>query len=384
MSILFKKVGSGPAWRHSWRAKMAHYPEREERRVRDAFQLILRRVEACNANILPNTGRDGTERFVAPVLELARLWTWWQRAPCSWEPQSGVPQEQFRELARHLLVSYPVPAFLYSVFDEVGERRYTEWFAHVGAGRNIRTAPGMTAVLTSRMAHHMMEALEQYGVLAAVRWGQIRGLDGKASLIRDVVGTRLGLSLGSVEEEAFRFTFLQWLVNHPEVPGSEIGPLVDFLAARRERDPDFSLKGRSPQALLRLMHAWHEELRRAPGLGFRALPRSGIAAVWSCVDDQGDFWTVEELADTFVLHAEGQAMQHCVFSYANAVLQGQCSIWSVKVEKAGRPERTLTLEVRNSMKKVVQARGRRNRMPTGAERRILTCWASENGLQLGI
>lgn len=384
MGNRFKKPEPGIGWRHSWRAKMAEDPCGQDRHVREAFLLILRRVEACNANILPNTGREGTERFVTPVLNVAQLWPRWQRAACSWSPQATVPREQFRELANHLLASYPVPRFMYSVFEEPGYGRYREWFAHVGAGRNIRTAPRMTAALTSRMAHYVMQAPDSYSVVGAVRWGQVLGLGGKPPLAKAVIETSLGRQLDVAVEELFWLTYLQWLVNNPELPRNQVGPLVDFLAARRRREPEFSLKGRTPGSLRQLMEEWHRELRRAPGIGYRPLPRSGFTPCWVWVDGRGNVWTVDEIADTFALREEGEAMHHCVFSYASAALAGQCSLWSMKVERLGQRERALTFEVRNATKKVVQARGLQNRMPTSEEQLVLARWTHENGLRSGI
>jgi len=384
MGIRFKKPEPGAGWRSSWRAKLAEDPRGHDRRVREAFLLILRRVEACNANILPNTGRDGTERYVTPVLNVAQLWPRWQRAACSWSPQATAPREQFCELASHLLASYPVPRFMYSVFEEPGHGCYREWFAHVGAGWSIRTAPGMTAALTSRMAHYLMQAPDSYGVVGAVRWGQVLGLGGKPPLAKAVIETSLGRQLDVAVEERFWLTYLQWLVNNPELPRNQVGPLVDFLAARRRREPEFSLKGRTPSSVRQLMEEWHRELRRAPGIGFCPLPRSGFAPRWVWVDGRGNVWTVEEIADTFALREEGEAMHHCVFSYASAALAGQCSLWSMKVERLGQRERALTFEVRNATKKVVQARGLQNRMPTSEEQLVLARWTHENGLRLGI
>lgn len=379
-----KKPEPTQGWRHSWRAKLATQPLVDDRRVREAFQLILRRAEDCNANILPNTGRDGTERFVQPVLQLAQLWKRWQRAACSWEPQARAPHDQFRELSRHLLASYPVPQFMDAVFQDASQARYQEWFAHLGAGRNIRTAPGMTAVLTGRMAHYMLEAPATYSVLGALRLGQVLGLGGKAALAKAVIESSLGAQLNSPDDEAFWLTFLQWLVNHPELPRGQIGPVVDFVRARRYREPEFAMKGRTVPAVLRLMHGWHEELRRAPGIGFRALPRSGVASDWMWVAGDGKRWLVAEVPDTMALHAEGQAMHHCVYSYASLVLAGQCSIWSVQVQVDGPPERVLTVEVRNTAMKIVQARGLQNRSPTKEERQVLTHWAQAQGLQFAI
>ncbi len=65
------------------------------------------------------------------------------------------------------------------------------------------------------------------------------------------------------------------------------------------------------------------------------------------------------------------------------VARGEVSIWSVTMED-GRGEtgnwRMVTVEVHNASKRVVQARGRHNRLVTPAERRILERWAALSAL----
>ncbi|MGV3719551.1 MAG: PcfJ domain-containing protein [Actinomycetota bacterium] len=369
----------------AWRCRLMSEPPARNRRTREAFLLILRRVAATNARILPNTGSGGYDRFLSVALDMAGAWKQWQRPACTWEPQGRLPQDQLLDLARHLFAEYPVPRFLDAVFLNTTQHRYQSWFIHVGAGRNIRTAPEMTARLTSRMAHFVMEAPSSYSVTQAVRLGQVLGLGGNAALARAVIQTRLGSELCSEADEAFWLTALQWLVNHPEVSRGEVGPLIDFLRARRSQDGAFEMKGRSPAALQKLTAAWHLQLRRMPGGAARPLPASAVApSFWETWDEQGRQWVVSELCSTYELHAEGAAMRHCVFSYADLALASQCSIWSMKTGHGGELERALTLEVRNAARKVVQARGCANREPTEEERSILTRWAREHGLRVTV
>jgi hypothetical protein len=44
----------------------------------------------------------------------------------------------------------------------------------------------------------------------------------------------------------------------------------------------------------------------------------------------------------------------------------------------------LTIEVRNELRRVVQARGRFNRQPTSAEHHVLTRWAGVNRLTMAL
>jgi len=363
---------------------MMNDPPMRNRRTREAFSLILRRVEASGARILPNLGRGGYDRFLAAAVDMAGAWMQWRRPACTWEPISRQPQDQVLELARHLFADYPIPRLFDAVFLDPAQRQFQPWFIHVGSGRNIRTAPGLTVPLTSRMAHCMMEAPASYSLTQAVRVGQVLGLGGSPSLARAVVRTRLGSELCSTADEAFWMTVLQWLVNHPDMSRGNVGPLVDFVRARRSQDTSFEMKGRSPAALMRLVEAWHLALRRMPGGRVKALPASAVAPCFWETWDEGSRWVVLELSNTEELHAEGVAMSHCVFSYADLVSTGVCSIWSLRTGYGPATERAITFEVRNAQRKVVQARGRANRAPSEEERSVLARWAREHGLRLSI
>jgi len=177
--------------------------------------------------------------------------------------------------------------------------------------------------------------------------------------------------------------------------------VLDYVRARRYGNPErgeapdraFSMKGRSPDALQRLVDAWHERLNAArdapdappPGPRKRFRPSGLAPRHWERAGPDGAVWTVEELPDSHALEAEGRAMQHCVADYSGLVLRGLSSIWSVRFrEGEGEPCRALTLEVRNSGRTVVQARGRRNRPPNPTEKDLLRFWAREHGLRLDI
>jgi hypothetical protein len=87
------------------------------------------------------------------------------------------------------------------------------------------------------------------------------------------------------------------------------------------------------------------------------------------------------------LAAEGRRMNHCVYSYVWSIQKGQTSIWSMMLEDGkGATGRwaMLTIEVRNDLRRVVQARGRFNRPATSEEHGVLLAWAGQNGLEVSL
>ena len=330
------------------------------------------------------------------LARVAELQAGWLRPLEEWRAVSPCPDDQFSELLRHQLAWYPVPGFMDSLFlQEVpGTRR--EWFLHVGRGGNLRTAPALTARLTSRMAHFAMEAHDRSNLASAIRYGQILGLSGLSALALTVARTSLGRYLGAAPKERWILEVLQWLVNHPEL--EDVEPVLDLLMARWRLEPGFSMKGRSTSAVLSAMESWHRELQRqqavraAQAAVERAKPakpfrpsgyRPGRWEMWA--DGRRSTWTIAEILDPDQLFREGAEMKHCVGNYEHRIRCRQSGIWSLTLESpSGFRGKMLTVEVHPASQSIVQARGKCNRMPNEKEREILERWACENGLTLQV
>jgi hypothetical protein len=281
------------------------------------------------------------------------------------------------------------------------------WFKHIGAGRNIRTAD-IPLALTRMMAHHFLQAPPDYTIEAALRWGQIFGLGGDEHLVRAVIATRLGESFA---DEAFWVSVLHFFVNNPMLDTDYVGPIIDYIHHRKyvprevvapdgratladPPEPDFLMKGRTPEALLRRVEEWHAQLAReerktptqwepCPIGGFHVVERDEFTGNVTC-------WTIRELLTGKEVTEEGKEMHHCVASYARSCAKGHVSIWSMQVEdcRTGTRRRVMTISVQNTRKVITQARGRCNRLPGARDSsfrlnqapEILQRWAKQEGL----
>ena len=94
-------------------------------------------------------------------------------------------------------------------------------------------------------------------------------------------------------------------------------------------------------------------------------------------------WTITEILTSPALFLEGQAMRHCVATYAERRILRQTSIWSMQVENRRGRHRVLTIEVDLPKKTVCQARGRCNRLPQVVEKELMERWAAQEGLKVG-
>jgi hypothetical protein len=111
----------------------------------DTLLEALRHLKACSKLLWT---REHTQR----VLALACDRKGWLQPLTDWRPESPGPDAQFVSLARHLYARYPVPGFLDGAWLS-GDKVQLAWFKHIGAGKNIRTAPDLPVPLTRRMAH---------------------------------------------------------------------------------------------------------------------------------------------------------------------------------------------------------------------------------------
>src|SRR5262249_54729871 len=308
----------------------------------------------------------------------------------------------FTSLAHHLFALYPVPPFMTSVWFDLpaGEALpQHRWYRHLGLGQNIRTA-GLPLRLTRAMAHLFTQAPHHYTAIAALRWAQVRGLGGHEALARAVAGTRLGKVL---ENEEFWESVLYFFVNHPSFDLAQVGPVVDFLQHQKFEwaegvspegvfgkqpppRPDYTMKGRTVASVLRQVEEWHQHPGRGtnqPSLSWRHPAFKEFQLVEGS-EALGNMrvWTITELLTSRALFLEGQAMRHCVATYAERCVRRQTSIWTMQVENRRGRHRVLTIEVDLPRRAVRQARGKCNRLPQAGERELLERWAAQEGLKV--
>jgi hypothetical protein len=336
----------------------------------------------------------------APLWVLARHAPDWVRPLDNWQPKGKGAEAQFRSLVNHLIVKYPVPAFLYRVFETTVRNvrmsvdriwPLVTFFVRVAQGTSVYKLTkipvedgGLVVPLTKRMCHRFMQSPAKSGFIEAIRRAQVEVLGGDHRLVRAIIDSPLGDRF-LPGAEAFWMTVIQWFARHSMLDPNQVGPLFDYISHLRREDNDFSITGRSPLALLRGMERWHNELAHVRKLTGKPFEPSGFeAGVWENKrrEKSGNFvvtrWTMTELLGSKALAKEGRAMSHCVYSYGRSIESGSTSIWSLQ----RNDERMVTVEVRNRHQSVVQVRGKANRRPTASEINYVRRWADENGLVL--
>ncbi len=312
-----------------------------------------------------------------------------------WVPRGKSGSTLFRSLAAHLLAKVPVPAIVWNAFHDDHPERLVGLAARVAAGGSLYdyVRDELTVPLTRQMCHDLLATSADYGLVDAIRRVQARAAGVDRRFFEVWRTTRYAQQIGTKDDEAFWLTVLAWFGKVPMLDLGEIGPLCDYLAQRREDDPKFSIKGRSALALLRAMREWHGNLSKERAIAGKIFAASGFASRRYTEQRREDrrvireLWEINEVLTAKALAEEGRRMGHCVYSYAGRIERGDTSIWSVQMEdgqgETGRWHMA-TVEVRNEIRRVVQAKGRFNRVITPKELQVIRRWANENSLIMGV
>jgi hypothetical protein len=339
------------------------------------------------------------------IVALIRRRDAWIRDPEHWEARSYNKQRQLSSLLRHLLASYHVPR----LFDATWLRPspvQQEWFIHIGRGQNLRTAPNLPIALTKKMAHHVLEAPDDLDVLQALRFGQALGHGVSLAHLRQVVASQIGRQFVA-DQEPFWESVLRYFAQHPMIDPDQIGPIIDYLRhqkfepwlmvgqdgggiQRPPAQPGLSMQRRDPVTLVRQVEAWHRQLARVRipsyGVAYDVAWRSCGIAGYDRVEGDGSsrrHVRITELLSSAQLRAEGDAMRHCVATYTGSCHSGRTAIYSLTVEQRAGKERLLTIEVSVQDRRITQARGRMNQMPTPLAERVLRAWATTTSVRFG-
>ena len=269
----------------------------------------------------------------------------------------------------------------------------------IAKGGSLKKQAYFPIKMTSKALHFFLHAPGTYSVNEALRYGQIAAMGGEEPLVKAILGSSLKQNF---ENEDFWETVILFFANNPMLDVQHVSPIIDFLQHQKfeyrtvlnERGiaqrlppphPDFSIKGRTPSSLLRMTEEWHEVLKKSRKTGNAAWEGEKIED-FTHIEGEGvseKIYQIRQLLSYKQLLEEGNAMSHCVYSYADSCERKACSIWSVTIEtvSTAAPKRLLTIEV-NSQHTIVQIRGKCNDLPAIQELDIIRLWAKEARLSL--
>jgi len=386
------------------RSLMQRRREAERARI-EAYDASLRRVsrQGRPAPDFHNAIDEASRGFEGCVLRNAE----------AWQPKMKSRDAARLRLAaaRYLFARYPVSQHLEQIWidhsgldpDEITLRKRC-YVVAAGGGSLYRE--GLGTWLSRKEIHAFLNPLPDLDFDAAIWQAIARSYSTDPAVALRIARSRI---VGTSRTEiGFWRDVVRFFCAYPTTT-EEMDDLSDYLADCRQRDTDYSLKGRTLASLGRQMREWHRDLAaiarietarrraevaqaRARGLavpkeaaGGGSWPGAAIAD-WSSNPDAKDqsqrqVHLVIQLRTAAELVAETRAMHHCVASYAAKCIAGRASIWSLRQRTAGKTERLLTIEV-NDRLRAIQIRGLANRALRSDGRKILERWAKARGVSL--
>ncbi len=319
----------------------------------------------------------------------------WLRMPKGWVPtQTENAQAILSDLIHYLFTQYEVPKFMDDAWRQ-GNAAHIDWFMHLGKGQNIRTAPNMYAHLTKKMAHHFLQAPEDYTIEEALVYGQVTALGGDDLLIKQLLNSPLKYVC---QDQEYWMKLLQFFLNNKELAqDNQVKNVVEFVNMQRMTNVvvddygqlngrvahPYSLKGKTATSMMREVRAWQRKMANSDGSSYSQL------TTWAPTDVKGFTkkydgvtYRIMQLTNNFALLREGEKMRHCVGGYVYKCQIGDVSIWALTATSGSSVKPILTIELKRN-NTLGQVSGKANRVPHPEEAEIVKEWAACEQLNLG-
>lgn len=354
------------------------------------LHLIDQKVEFADKGI-PHD-RNNTQKIpLVAIANIAKFYKVSIRPIETWKSPSHNTIRCLSSLTRHLYTKYEMPHFMDGVW-YFNNQIHIKWFLHIGLGFNIRTADNLPVPLTKKEAHFFMRAPKDFTPLNAIRYGQIVNMGGNEFFVRQILKTRIANDY-DVERNKFWYSVFIWLMANPMLDTHHYAPILDYINYQKyipyavgedgtmvPRQPNFSMKNRDPEALLRAVEVWHVQIGKEAKGQFGSWNSSGYKGLNHKSGDT--LHIIREICMQTDLIEEGRKMHHCVGSYAWSCHRGDISIWAYETMDKEGLHKQLTLEVNNRDGTIRQARGKYNALPTASEMYFVRMWANEAKLSI--
>jgi len=317
------------------------------------------------------------EKYLKALLKIAEKRNYVLRDVENWKPKGYNSERQFKQLINHLFVKYPMASFWQNAWFS-GNEYERRWFLEVTNGASIRDF--VTQIkMTKKMAHIFINAPKYMSVTEALRYAQTGAFGGTEYLAYYINRSKIGRN--NFQYEDFWSTVIQFFAQAEMFDYRQIEFMVDYLEEQYLQNPEFLMKGRTIQALLRQTHVWL--------IGKNLLNERKGRFVWeTCGIRSFDYvgcwgiYSIKELTSSEELYLEGKVQSHCVSGYAWSSYKKRCAIFSMRVKEETSFVRTITIEVDLDNERIVQAKGRFNRTLSYAEKEILLMWAEQESLKV--
>lgn len=283
-------------------------------------------------------------------------------------------------------------------------------FYHLAAGNSARMY--LREVGISRATWRVFTSLPEQTVLSehtrpgVLLWA--RGLGAGIDLCQEIPNF-----LPPGEEEAWEHSVRQLARMEVYWAADEGQQLLGYIYHMLRDQPDFRISAKRTDALLAAASAHYERIRQSQEA--IRLERLAEQAAWDAMVNgeqeqraqdysrrhhnvrntlQAEKWErfsdvkpytneerglrIVELTNSWELRLEGERMQHCVGDYHWDCKSGMSSIWSLRHYQKGVLRSIVTIDIDRKKRRIVQARGRFNRIPDQRYQKVILEWALKN------
>ncbi|HLP81376.1 MAG TPA: PcfJ domain-containing protein [Nitrosomonas sp.] len=346
-----------------------------------AYEAALKKKRADSATIRK---RAPYEVFISKHEHLLEFREYFIRDPKEWNNTSYNSSRQFVNFLRYVFCKYPVPAFLFQVFDPlVSSTVYAYkstlqyWLITIGAGGSLRKLA--KGIFTAQEAHWFLKA-DLPTPHEAAWWAKCKaaGWPLKHTILFIRRAAVFHFVANSLSNDFWNRTILFFTKYIHEIDGDTFGELLDYT---RMQPLTFSFQGRTLGSMIRLSNEWHLHTKAdGKAIGHKWIPMD--VPYWKHYDKQaGVLWEVIQLTTGKELAYESKVQHHCVWGYTSLCVNNRARIFTLhSTDQRGDVRKHITIEVHPESRRVVQQRGKFNRACTPAESTVIHHWMLDNNL----
>jgi len=306
------------------------------------------------------------------------------------------PKTHFLKITNHLFVKYPIPAFFNNVWSFVTHTKgeWVNWYIQIAQGASpYKTSP---IPMTRNQVKIFMGSPSSMTPYEAVRVAQFLDLGGEKISIPGIISTpRLcNPNINIAVAEDFRIEMMRWLSQQNMLDNHQYINICDWAFTKKFEtedeiyQPNFTMKGRTTNRILREVNDWHFRLNLYSHNANQLTKSQMKEVVWSGDPTENWYfitgekenerkWTMNQIKNMLDLYEEGFAMSHCAISYKDSCISGKTSIWSLRCNN----ERKATIEIMRDGR-MTQARKRFNARITPKEMSVLRRFAARKEYQM--
>lgn len=318
------------------------------------------------------------ELYINALANMASFGNKMVRDLFEWKKESIETESIMSDLIQFCYAKYEVPEFLEGAF--FGENKiHMLWYVQLGRGDSVLKLSSFPIQMTRKMAFEFKNVPANYTIEQAIRFAQAKGYGANELMAETLAWSSLSESF---EHEEFWKKVMGFFANQETLPFDKLQEVLAYIKEQFNQDKNFSMKGRTWEALIRHTDQWNLECqKRKEALNRAEWKTSQIMGFEKQVTD--DFYYIVELVNSEELYNEGYEMSHCVAEYEYDCIEGRSAIFSLRKQQVDATYITLaTIEVCMAEKAIIQAKAKYNEYVSSESLDMINQWAKKENLDL--